>query len=155
MKLLTFLLAVFYGLSVLLIFPLIFINLNSIFSLPVYSFFFFKVIGIVLIFVGVAGWFYCVTLFYSLGKGTPVPTHPPKRLVIKGPYQYTRNPMYVSVLVILLGYFFSFGHLLLLLYLFLLSRFFHFFITRFEEPTLKKKFGKDYEEYLKAVPRWF
>jgi len=154
MKILTFLLAVFYGLSVLLIFPFIFIHLNSIFSLPIYSFFLLKIIGIVLIFVGAASWFYCVTLFYFLGKGTPVPTQPPKKLVIKGLYQYTRNPMYVSVLIIMLGYFFFSGHLMLLIYLFLLAGFFQLFITHYEEPTLKKKFGKKYKEYLRKTPRW-
>jgi len=154
MKPLTFLVAFIYGLSVLLIFPLFFIHLNSFFSLPVFSFFVFKIIGAIFILFGGATWLYCGSLFYFLGKGTPVPTHPPKKLVIKGPYQYTRNPMYVSVLIILLGYFFFFGQLLLSLYLFLIARFFHLFITLYEEPTLKKKFGKDYEKYLKEVPRW-
>lgn len=155
MKPLTFLIAFIYGLSVLLIFPLFFIHLNSFFFLPVYSFSFFKIIGIILIFVGAASWLYCGSLFYFLGKGTPIPTQPPKKLVIKGLYQYTRNPMYISVLVILLGYFFFFGHLMLLICLFLLAGFFQLFITYYEEPTLKKKFGKEYEKYLKEVPRWF
>lgn len=154
MKPLTFLIAFIYGLSVFLIFPLIFIHLNSLFSLPIYSFFLLKIIGIILIFVGGTSWLYCGSLFYFLGKGTPIPTHPPKKLVIKGPYQYTRNPMDISVLIILLGYFFFFGHLILLICLFLLTGFFQLFITLYEEPTLKKKFGKEYEKYLKQVPRW-
>ncbi|PIQ72590.1 hypothetical protein COY13_04200 [Candidatus Roizmanbacteria bacterium CG_4_10_14_0_2_um_filter_36_35] len=155
MKPLTLFIAFLYGLSVFFVFPLIFIRLNSYFFLSVYSFLVLKILGVILIMAGGGCWLYCAGLFHFLGKGTPVPTQPPKNLVIKGLYQYTRNPMYISVLVILLGYFFFFGHLMLLTYLFLLAGFFHLFITLYEEPTLKKKFGKDYKKYLKKTPRWF
>jgi len=154
MKLLTLLIALIYALSVILIFPLIFINLNSYFSLPVYSFLVFKILGIVFILIGAVGWLYCAGLFHFIGKGTPIPTSPPKKLVIKGLYRYTRNPMYLSILIIMLGLFFFFGRLMLLVYLFLLAGFFQLFVTLYEEPTLKKKFGKDYEKYLNRVHRW-
>jgi len=154
MKLLTLLIALIYALSVILIFPLIFIRLNSYFSLPVYSFLVLKILGVILILVGGVSWLYCAGLFHFIGKGTPVPTDPPKKLVIRGFYRYTRNPMYINVLILTLGYFFFFGQLMLLVYLFLLAGYFQLFITLYEEPTLKKKFGQDYEKYLKRVRRW-
>jgi protein-S-isoprenylcysteine O-methyltransferase Ste14 len=93
-------------------------------------------------------------MFYFIGKGTPVPIDPPKHLVIKGIYKRTRNPMYLSVLIIIFGYFLFFGHLALLMYLASLAGFFHLFVVLYEEPTLKKKFGKSYFRYLKEAPRW-
>lgn len=154
MRIVTFLIALIYGLSILLISPLIFVRLNSLFTLPVYSLSVFKIVGKILIFFGIMTWLHCVILFFSFGKGTPVPTNPPKMLVTKGIYKYSRNPMYLSVLIILFGYFFLLGHLLLLLYLILTTLFFHLFITLYEEPTLRKKFGEDYIEFCNKIPRW-
>lgn len=111
-------------------------------------------VGTIFIFFGIVTWLHCVALFFSFGKGTPVPTNPPKILVTKGIYKYSRNPMYLSVLIILFGYFFLLGHLLLLLYPVLAALFFHLFITLYEEPTLEKKFGRDYIEYCNKIPRW-
>lgn len=154
MKLLTILLAFIYGLLILFIFPLIFIQLNTIYSLTVYSFLLLKILGICLVLFGISIWVYCVGLFHFIGKGTPVPVNPPKKLVIKGVYKYTRNPMYISALIILFGYFLFFGHLSLLLYLFLIAIFFNLFVLFYEEPILKKRFGKKYIEYCKNAPRW-
>ena len=154
MKIKTVSLAFLYGLMTLILAPLFFIWLNIQLSLPTYSFLMFRLIGIVLALFGTIFWLYSISLFHFSGKGTPVPTSPPKRLVVKGVYKYTRNPMYISVLLILLGYFIVFGQLLLLLNLSIMAIFFHLFITRYEEPTLKKKFGDNYTEYCKQVPRW-
>jgi len=154
MKLNTVLIALLYGLTTLILLPLLFIWLNIQLSLPIYSFHLLKLFGIALMMCGVAIWLYSIALFYFSGKGTPVPTNPPKELVIKGSYKYTRNPMYVGKLVILLGYFCIFGHIFLLLNLVIVAIFFHFFITCYEEPILKNKFGNSYIEYCKKVPRW-
>jgi protein-S-isoprenylcysteine O-methyltransferase Ste14 len=86
----------------------------------------------------------CFWDFTFKGRGTPVPTDPPKELVITGFYRYVRNPIYVGVLLIFLGHFLWFGYWALLLYT----------LLSYEEPTLKRKFGQVYEEYLKNVPRW-
>jgi protein-S-isoprenylcysteine O-methyltransferase Ste14 len=154
MKLLTFLSALIYGLLILFIFPILFINLNSLLSLPVFLIPLLKLIGIFLVLIGGSIWLYCTGMFYFIGKGTPVPIDPPKHLVIKGIYKRTRNPMYLSVLIIIFGYFLFFGHLALLMYLASLAGFFHLFVVLYEEPTLKKKFGKSYFRYLKEAPRW-
>lgn len=92
--------------------------------------------------------------FLVQGRGTPAPLDPPKELVATGFYRYVRNPMYVGVLLILIGHFLWFGFWWLLAYTGLAFIATHLFVTFYEEPTLKRKFGVAYENYLKRVPRW-
>ena len=92
--------------------------------------------------------------FLRQGRGTPAPIDPPKELVAAGFYRYVRNPMYVGVLAMILGHFLWFGYWNLLMYALVVFLAFHIFVTSYEEPTLKKKFGASYEEYLRRVPRW-
>src|SRR6266508_285387 len=92
--------------------------------------------------------------FLKEGRGTPAPIDPPKELVAVGFYRYVRNPMYFGILLILIGYFLWFGFWSLLVYTAFAFLATHLFVTRYEEPTLKRKFGAAYEEYLRRVPRW-
>lgn len=92
--------------------------------------------------------------FLAQGRGTPAPADPPKELVVTGFYLYVRNPMYVSITLILIGHFLWLGFWSLLAYAALAFIATHLFVTLYEEPTLKKKFGAAYEDYLKRVPRW-
>lgn len=92
--------------------------------------------------------------FLVQGHGTPAPLDPPKELVATGFYRYVRNPMYVGVLLMLIGHFLWFGFWWLLAYTGLAFIATHLFVTLYEEPTLKRKFGAGYENYLKTVPRW-
>jgi protein-S-isoprenylcysteine O-methyltransferase Ste14 len=92
--------------------------------------------------------------FLVRGRGTPAPIDPPKELVVTGLYRYVRNPIYVGALSIFLGHFLWFGYWALLIYTVLAFIGVHSFIVLYEEPTLKRKFGAAYEEYLKRVPRW-
>ena len=92
--------------------------------------------------------------FLAEGRGTPAPIDPPKELISVGFYRYVRNPMYVGVILILIGHFLWFGFWWLLIYTALAFLIVHLFVTRYEEPTLKRKFGAAYEDYLKNVPRW-
>jgi protein-S-isoprenylcysteine O-methyltransferase Ste14 len=92
--------------------------------------------------------------FLHEGRGTPAPIDPPKELVAAGFYRYVRNPMYVGVLAMILGHFLWFGYWNLLVYAVLVFLAFHTFVTYYEEPTLRNKFGASYEEYCKRVPRW-
>jgi len=96
----------------------------------------------------------CFWDFTFKGRGTPAPIEPPKELVVTGFYRYVRNPIYVGVLLIFLGHFLWFGYLALLTYTLIAFIGVHFFIILYEEPTLEKKFGPAYEDYLKRVPRW-
>jgi protein-S-isoprenylcysteine O-methyltransferase Ste14 len=92
--------------------------------------------------------------FLIEGRGTPAPIDPPKELVATGFYRYVRNPMYVSVLAIIIGHFLWFGYWNLLIYAAIVFVAFHAFVMYYEEPTLKRKFGAAYEDYLRKVPRW-
>ena len=92
--------------------------------------------------------------FLKEGRGTPAPMDPPKELVAVGFYRYVRNPMYVGIFLLLLGHFLWFKFLWLLIYLAVAFLIVHLFVTLYEEPTLKSKFGTAYEGYLSRVPRW-
>ena len=92
--------------------------------------------------------------FLVQGRGTPAPVDPPKKLVATGFYRYVRNPMYIGVLLTLIGHFLWFGFWFLLAYTALAFLATHLFVTLYEEPTLKRKFGASYENYLKSIPRW-
>ena len=89
------------------------------------------------------------------GDGTPVPFDPPKRMVVSGPYAHIQHPMIAGLLVVLLGeacWFYSFP---LGVYTVAAVLFAHLFVTRREEPILRERFGKDYNAYQAATPRWF
>jgi protein-S-isoprenylcysteine O-methyltransferase Ste14 len=92
--------------------------------------------------------------FLIQGRGTPAPIDPPKELVATGFYRYVRNPMYVGVLAIIIGHFLWLRYWNLLIYAMVVFIAFNTFVTYYEEPTLKRKFGAAYEKYLKKVPRW-
>jgi protein-S-isoprenylcysteine O-methyltransferase Ste14 len=96
----------------------------------------------------------CFGLFSLGGRGTPAPVAPPERLVVRGPYRYVRNPMYVAVLAAVLGEAALFADLRLLAYAALLWLGFDLFVAGYEEPDLRRRFGRDYAAYLAAVPRW-
>src|SRR5688500_2230460 len=87
--------------------------------------------------------------FLTQGRGTPAPIDPPKELVATGFYRYVRNPMYVGVLAVIFGHFLWFGYWNLLAYALLVFVLFNTFVTYYEEPTLKRKFGASYEDYLR------
>jgi protein-S-isoprenylcysteine O-methyltransferase Ste14 len=110
--------------------------------------------GLVLIVCGVAVYFLCLFEFMR-AKGTPAPIDPPKELVVRGLYRYTRNPMYVGVLCLVLGQAVTLPSLPLLFYAGVLFVAFHLFVVLYEEPKLTKMFGESYRNYRHTVPRWF
>jgi protein-S-isoprenylcysteine O-methyltransferase Ste14 len=110
--------------------------------------------AIVLLAAGASGYFRCALDFAFVGKGTPAPFDMPKFLVVRGLYNYTRNPMYISVLLVLLGESALFTSTTLLEYAAMVAIFFHVFVLAQEEPTLRRKMGPAYERYCEEVPRW-
>jgi protein-S-isoprenylcysteine O-methyltransferase Ste14 len=112
------------------------------------------VAGLALMAIGAAGYFWCALDFAFLGKGTPAPIDMPKVLVVRGPYRFTRNPMYISVLLVLAGESLLFQSARLLEYAALVAICFHLFVLLQEEPTLRRKMGAAYERYTQDVPRW-
>ena len=104
--------------------------------------------------VGWAAMLWCLWNFTINGRGTPAPIDPPKELVAVGLYRFVRNPMYVAGLITLGGWILWSPSLPLIIAPILFFIAAHLFVTFYEEPTLKKKFGRAYGEYLKRVPRW-
>ena len=113
-----------------------------------------KVVGIILILAGLALFIRTVYLFGTIGKGTLAPWSPTQRLVVKGPYKYCRNPMITGVLSILLGesLFLNSINILIWVGIFFIVNTIYFILM--EEPDLHERFGDDYVEYKKQVPRW-
>jgi len=95
-----------------------------------------------------------LTRFVREGIGTPAPVAPTERLVVGGPFQRVRNPGYLSVIALVVGQSLWFGSFPLLGYAALLALCFHTFVVLNEEPTLRKRFGAEYEDYCQRVPRW-
>ncbi|MGD0840277.1 MAG: isoprenylcysteine carboxylmethyltransferase family protein [Candidatus Acidiferrales bacterium] len=98
----------------------------------------------------------CVWDFGWTGHGTPAPIVPPKKLVVVGFYRYVRNPMYVGFFVGWVGLWVVFGHPNPIAIAAAISVVLGVaaFVQLYEEPTLQKMFGADYEEYCRNVPRW-
>jgi protein-S-isoprenylcysteine O-methyltransferase Ste14 len=111
--------------------------------------------GWLLVLAGLALYFACAFWGFALrGKGTPLPLDPPKNLVADGPYRLVRNPMYGSVLFVMLGEAAVFHSIALAEWA---AGFFvggNVFVLLYEEPALKRKFGEEYKEYCRRVPRW-
>lgn len=110
--------------------------------------------GIPLIVVGAAGLLLCIWEFFSKGRGTLAPVDPPKHLVVRGTYRYVRNPMYVSVVTILIGEAIFFMSPLVLIEAGVFVVLAHLFVKFYEEPALRRQFGQPYERYSGAVRRW-
>jgi protein-S-isoprenylcysteine O-methyltransferase Ste14 len=90
-----------------------------------------------------------------VGKGTPAPFDPSKRLVTEGLFKYVRNPMYLGAVIVMVGEAVLTQSLVVLLLAVVMWMFFHVFVVYYEEPDLGKRFGQAYEEYIRTVPRWF
>jgi protein-S-isoprenylcysteine O-methyltransferase Ste14 len=117
-------------------------------SLPV------RVFGAVLIMLGVAFLLSAFVRFAAEGIGTPAPVAPTERLVVGGAYRYVRNPMYLAVAAVIVGEALLLGQAVLLLYAFGFGVAVAAFVHGYEEPTLVRRFGEEYEAYRREVPRW-
>lgn len=111
--------------------------------------------GLVLLLLGTIGLLWCVRDFYVRGKGTLAPWSPPERLVVLGLYRWTRNPMYVSVATILLGWATAFAATGLYVYTACVVLAVHLRVVFGEEPWLAKAHGAEWDDYVRRVPRWF
>jgi protein-S-isoprenylcysteine O-methyltransferase Ste14 len=92
--------------------------------------------------------------FVFEGRGTPAPIAPPERLVIGGPFRWTRNPGYIAVVAMLVGQGLVLASPAVLVYAALIALAFHAFVLLYEEPTLRRTYGADYDAYCRRVPRW-
>jgi protein-S-isoprenylcysteine O-methyltransferase Ste14 len=114
-----------------------------------------RVLGAILLVAGLIVLVQAFVRFVVEGFGTPAPVAAPGRLVVGGVYRYVRNPMYVAVLATIVGQALLLGRLGLLLYAAAAWLAAAAFVRFYEEPTLVRRFGANYEAYRHAVPAWW
>ena len=113
-----------------------------------------QVVGTLLLGMGVGIYVWTVWDFASIGRGTPLPLDAPKRLVVRGLYRFTRNPMYMGVILVILGWAGIFAYTWLLLYALGVWIVVQLFVIYYEEPKLATLFGGEYKIYCQSVGRW-
>ena len=111
--------------------------------------------GMVLGTAGASLALWCILTFVFVGRGTPAPFDPPRRLVAQGPYRFVRNPMYIGAAAAVLGAAIFYRSLPLLGYVAVFLLVMHVFVRVFEEPTLRQMFGTEYDLYCQHVGRWW
>lgn len=114
-----------------------------------------RVVGAFLICTGLPVLLDSFARFALQGLGTPAPVFPTRHLVVGGLYRYVRNPMYVAVTALILGQGLLFGSARVLEYGLAIWAGFYLFVLIYEEPTLRRSFGREYDEFCANVPRWF
>jgi len=114
-----------------------------------------RIVGIALLAAGVVVLVSAFVRFVVEGIGTPAPVAPTQQLVVGGLYRYVRNPMYLAVAATIVGQGLALGQLGLLLYAAGFAVVVYAFVHWFEEPTLRRQFGEQYEEYRRWVPGWW
>lgn len=110
--------------------------------------------AVVLFVPGLALFCASVHHFFAYGRGTLAPWDPPRRLVVRGPYRYVRNPMISGVMLMLCGLALglrSWPHGIWAA-LFVLGN--AVYIPAIEEPSLERRFGAAYREYGEHVGRF-
>lgn len=115
---------------------------------------FLSVLSIIIAVVGLIALLHSIWGFVFHGSGTLAPVDPPGVLVISGLYRHTRNPMYLAVVLVLLSEAVYFRSPALFIYAAAAFLIFHFFVVFYEEPRLLSRFGREYQRYFEAVPRW-
>jgi protein-S-isoprenylcysteine O-methyltransferase Ste14 len=111
-------------------------------------------VGLLTLGLGAALLLTCIWEFARSGRGTLSPVDPPRELVVRGLYRYVRNPMYLSVTMIVFGELLLTGSRGLLLYWVIWFVGVNLFVMGYEEPTLRRRFGESYERYAREVRRW-
>jgi protein-S-isoprenylcysteine O-methyltransferase Ste14 len=114
-----------------------------------------RIIGWALLVSGVAVVLEAFARFVIEGIGTPAPVAPTEKLVVGGVYRYVRNPMYLAVGAVILGQAAVLGRWVLVAYVVVFATIVWSFVHWYEEPTLRRRFGADYEAYVRTVPGWW
>jgi protein-S-isoprenylcysteine O-methyltransferase Ste14 len=111
-------------------------------------------VGVILMFAGGALAISCIATFVIRGRGTPALFDPPRQFVAIGPYRYVRNPMYIGGFALLFGLALALRSISILLMTIALMPLCHLLVVLHEEPSLKRKFGEAYKNYVATVRRW-
>lgn len=110
--------------------------------------------GALVMLLGMVLLLWCVRDFYVSGKGTLAPWDPPTKLVVVGLYRYMRNPMYVGVITLVVGWSVLLTSPVLMCYALILAGGFHIRVLTHEEPWLESQFGSEWRQYRAQVGRW-
>lgn len=113
-----------------------------------------EIAGVILMIPGIIILLVCILRFAFEGKGTLSPIDPTQKLVVKGLYVYSRNPMYTGAMLTLTGEAIFFRSWLVAVYAVLVFIAFNLFVRFHEEPRLRRDFGDEYKEYCRRVRRW-
>ena len=113
-----------------------------------------EILAGILIMVGLAVVIWVIYAHAHYGKGTPAPFNPPKKFVAGGAYRYSRNPMYVGALILLVGEALLLRAPWMLLFTAFIFLLFLAYVIYEEEPRLIQRYGASYQEYMRKVPRW-
>jgi protein-S-isoprenylcysteine O-methyltransferase Ste14 len=111
-------------------------------------------LGLGLFVMGAAIYLWCAWDFAVKGRGTPAPVDAPNKLVVGRLYRYSRNPMYVGVATMIAGQTIYYGSAAIAIYMVVVIALFSLFVMLYEEPVLRQKFGVQYDQYCRRVPRW-
>ena len=114
----------------------------------------FNWLGVAPLLAGTALLLWCVRDFFVAGQGTIAPWDPPRHLVVGGPYRVSRNPIYLAILTILLGWAIGYGSWAIALYAIILAIAFHIRVVSGEERWLARTHRQEWERYTARVPRW-
>ncbi|HKG65903.1 MAG TPA: isoprenylcysteine carboxylmethyltransferase family protein [Solirubrobacteraceae bacterium] len=114
-----------------------------------------RIAGAALALAGAAVLLDAFARFALQGLGTPSPTAPTDHLVVTGPNRYVRNPMYLAVTATILGQWLLLGRPVLLAYAITFVAITYAFVRGYEEPTLRARYGAEYERYRASVPGWW
>jgi len=113
-------------------------------------------VGTLLLVAGSALAAWCAVLFYHVGRGSPNPfAAKTRRMVITGPYRVVRNPMMWGIGAILVGLALLLGSVGLWFGFSLFVLFVVLFVPGYEERDMERRFGEEYREYCRRVPRWW
>ena len=114
-----------------------------------------RVAGLILLVLGAVELIKAFVRFVAEGRGTPAPIAPTERLVIGGLYRYVRNPMYLAVVAAITGQALVLDQPVLLVYAGAVWAVVASFVRWYEEPTLSRQFGAQYDAYRRSVPAWW
>jgi protein-S-isoprenylcysteine O-methyltransferase Ste14 len=114
-----------------------------------------RAVGGALLVAGVVVLLHAFLRFVVEGGGTPAPVAPTEHLVVGGLYRWVRNPMYLAVSATIVGQALLLGQSVLLLYAAVFGAAVVAFVHLYEEPTLSRRYGEQYESYRRAVPGWW
>ncbi len=113
-----------------------------------------EIVGIILMWSGAALAIWCTILMFLFGRGTPLVTSAPQKIMAHNIYAYVRHPMMWALFIVVLGEVLTFGQYILLVWLIAMSRIIYLIVVNYEEPQLERRFGESWKEYCQKVPPW-